>query len=208
MRAVLSGLASDLPSSLWDRPWRPHVVRAAQHRVGDHCHNVTVFGFLFYSLSVTVMACLISPACPFQTSTPTVLRMLGMHRVLLLIFVQDAQCSFHFPGPVRATGAFARHSLQLLSAALHKGLRPLVLRSSTNVVDSEAQPVDHDLDILAENDGTLTLDLLDTCAQPTARCFTRLAISVVQKMMNLDGFLLCGWLVRTPSPSSCSSLSL
>jgi hypothetical protein len=34
----------------------------------------TVFGFLFYSL--TVMACLISPACPFQTPISTVLRML------------------------------------------------------------------------------------------------------------------------------------
>jgi hypothetical protein len=34
---------------------------------------ITVFGFLFYSL--TVMACLISPACPFQTPTSTVLPM-------------------------------------------------------------------------------------------------------------------------------------
>ncbi|KAG1852210.1 hypothetical protein F4604DRAFT_1300199 [Suillus subluteus] len=64
-------------------------------------------------------------------------------------------------GPVYATGAFARRSLKLLSAALHKGLRSLVPRSSINVVDSEAQPLDQDLDILAENDGTLTLDLPD-----------------------------------------------
>ncbi|KAG2341018.1 hypothetical protein BDR05DRAFT_888993 [Suillus weaverae] len=34
----------------------------------------TVFGFLFYCL--TVMACLISPACPFQTPISTTLRML------------------------------------------------------------------------------------------------------------------------------------
>ncbi|KAG1851448.1 hypothetical protein DFJ58DRAFT_661599, partial [Suillus subalutaceus] len=42
----------------------------------------TVFGFLFYSL--TVMACLISPACPFQTPVSTVLRMLGMHSKIIL----------------------------------------------------------------------------------------------------------------------------
>jgi hypothetical protein len=41
----------------------------------------TVFGFLFYSL--TVMACLISPACPFQTPMSTVLRMLGMHSKII-----------------------------------------------------------------------------------------------------------------------------
>jgi hypothetical protein len=34
----------------------------------------TVFGFLFYSL--TVMAALVSPTCPFQTPTSTILRML------------------------------------------------------------------------------------------------------------------------------------
>ncbi|KAG1818248.1 hypothetical protein EV424DRAFT_1512917 [Suillus variegatus] len=36
--------------------------------------GTTVFGFLFYSL--TVMACLISPACPFQTPISTILRVL------------------------------------------------------------------------------------------------------------------------------------
>ncbi|KAG2036023.1 hypothetical protein BDR03DRAFT_867146 [Suillus americanus] len=36
----------------------------------------TVFGFLFYSL--TVMACLVSPACPFQTPISTILHMLHM----------------------------------------------------------------------------------------------------------------------------------
>jgi hypothetical protein len=34
----------------------------------------TIFGFLFYSL--TVMAALVSPACPFQTPISTILRML------------------------------------------------------------------------------------------------------------------------------------
>jgi hypothetical protein len=80
---------------------------------------------------------------------------------LLFALTLDAQCSIYSPGPVRAIGVFARYSLYLLSAALHKGLRSLVPRSSTNVVDSEAQPLDQDLDVLAENDGTLTLDLPD-----------------------------------------------
>ncbi|KAG2341017.1 hypothetical protein BDR05DRAFT_488122 [Suillus weaverae] len=60
-------------------------------------------------------------------------------------------------GSVRAVGAFARRSLQLSSAALHKGLRSLVPRSSTNVVDSEAQPLNQDLDVLAGNKCILKL---------------------------------------------------
>jgi hypothetical protein len=79
----------------------------------------------------------------------------------LYTLTQDSQCLFYPPGSVRATGAFATCSLYVLSAALHKGLRSLVPRSSTIVVDSEAQPLDQGLDVLAENDGTLTLDLLD-----------------------------------------------
>ncbi|KAG1841848.1 hypothetical protein C8R48DRAFT_52626 [Suillus tomentosus] len=62
---------------------------------------------------------------------------------------------------MRATGAFTRHFLQLSSAALHKGLRSLVPHPPTNVVDSEAQPLDRDLNVLTENDGTLTLNLPD-----------------------------------------------
>jgi hypothetical protein len=62
---------------------------------------------------------------------------------------------------MRATGAFAQRSPYLLSAALHKGLCSLVPRPSTNVVDSEAQPLDQHLDVLAENDDTLALDLPD-----------------------------------------------
>ncbi|KAG2135300.1 hypothetical protein DEU56DRAFT_396617, partial [Suillus clintonianus] len=42
----------------------------------------TVFGFLFYSL--TVMACLISPACPFQTPISTILRMLRIDSKIIL----------------------------------------------------------------------------------------------------------------------------
>jgi hypothetical protein len=79
----------------------------------------------------------------------------------LFTLTPDAQCSIYSPGPVRAIGVFARYSLYLLSAALHKGLRSLVPRSSTIVVDSEAQPLGQDLDVLAENDDTLMLDLPD-----------------------------------------------
>ncbi|KAG1759488.1 hypothetical protein EDD22DRAFT_140332 [Suillus occidentalis] len=46
--------------------------------------STTVFGFLFYSL--IVMACLISPSCPFQTPTSTILLMLRIDKVLLLIY--------------------------------------------------------------------------------------------------------------------------
>jgi hypothetical protein len=81
--------------------------------------------------------------------------------MFLSTLTQVAQCSIHSPGPLRATGAFARCSLYLLSAALHKGLRSLVPRPSTNVVDPEAQPLDQNLDVLAENDDTLALDLPD-----------------------------------------------
>ncbi|KAG1894746.1 uncharacterized protein F5891DRAFT_1175915 [Suillus fuscotomentosus] len=84
----------------------------------------TVFGFLFDSL--TVMPCLISPACPFQTPTLTMLRMLRINRVLRLMFKrassysQQLTKSLHgvlkrllgivtavFRGPVHAIGAFA-----------------------------------------------------------------------------------------------------
>ncbi|KAG1847978.1 hypothetical protein C8R48DRAFT_779049 [Suillus tomentosus] len=53
--------------------------------------TTTVFGFLFYSL--TVMACLISPACPFQTPTSTMLRMLRIDRVLRLVFKRTSSYS-------------------------------------------------------------------------------------------------------------------
>ncbi|KAG1761399.1 hypothetical protein EDD22DRAFT_779824 [Suillus occidentalis] len=41
----------------------------------------TVFGFLFYSL--TVMAALVSPACPFQTPISTILRMMRVDSKLI-----------------------------------------------------------------------------------------------------------------------------
>jgi hypothetical protein len=42
----------------------------------------TVFGFLFYSL--IVMACLISPSCPFQTPISTILIMLHIDSKIIL----------------------------------------------------------------------------------------------------------------------------
>ncbi|KAG1852228.1 hypothetical protein F4604DRAFT_1933808 [Suillus subluteus] len=71
----------------------------------------------------------------------------------------DTQCSFHSPGTVRASGNFARHSLELLSAALRNGLRSLVPRSSKKVIDSEAQLRNQNLDVLADNECTPLLDL-------------------------------------------------
>jgi len=59
---------------------------------------------------------------------------------------------------VCATGEFARRSFEPLSATLPKR-RCWVSRPSTNVEDSEAQSLDQDLDVLAEEDGNLTLDL-------------------------------------------------
>ncbi|KAG2092490.1 uncharacterized protein F5147DRAFT_585905 [Suillus discolor] len=44
--------------------------------------STTIFGFLFYSL--TVMACLISPSCPFQTPTSMILCMLGIDSKIIL----------------------------------------------------------------------------------------------------------------------------
>ncbi|KAG1718184.1 hypothetical protein EDB19DRAFT_1863147, partial [Suillus lakei] len=143
----------------------------------------TVFGFLFYSL--TVMACLISPSCPFQTPTSMVLRMLHVDRVLLLIFkpafryFQQLTTSEHavlhqlygtlvssctrffkaLTGPLQVVCTFARRSYQQLFAALHKGLHSLAQRSSTTAVDSEAQSLDQRLSILVENECTLILDL-------------------------------------------------
>ncbi|KAG1723936.1 hypothetical protein EDB19DRAFT_338399 [Suillus lakei] len=63
--------------------------------------------------------------------------------------------------PVRDAGAFARRSHQLVSAALHKGLRHLVPHPSTKAVDSEAQLFGQGPDVLAEKACTLTLDLPD-----------------------------------------------
>ncbi|KAG2752959.1 hypothetical protein P692DRAFT_201894524 [Suillus brevipes Sb2] len=51
-----------------------------QHMIAWVIIATTVFGYMFYSL--TVMAALVSPACPFQTPISTVLRMMRMDRVL------------------------------------------------------------------------------------------------------------------------------
>ncbi|KAG1808764.1 hypothetical protein EV424DRAFT_1424646, partial [Suillus variegatus] len=137
----------------------------------------TVFGFLFYSL--TVMACLISPACPFQTPTSMMLRMLRIDRVLRLVFKrassysQQLTKSLHgvsgmlkrllgivrsgctrfsavFRGPVHAIGAFAERSLQQLITSLHHWLH-FVLHFSTKVADSEAQLLEPNLDVSSGN---------------------------------------------------------
>ncbi|KAG1798657.1 uncharacterized protein HD556DRAFT_198477 [Suillus plorans] len=145
----------------------------------------TVFGFLFYSL--TVMACLISPACPFQTPTSTMLRMLRIDRVLRLVFKRASsysqqlmkslhgvlkrllgiirsgctQLSAVFRGPVHAIGAFAERSLQQLITSLHHWLH-FVLRFSTKVVDSEAQLLEPNLDVSSGNDHILALPDIPT----------------------------------------------
>ncbi|KAG2046851.1 hypothetical protein BDR06DRAFT_148752 [Suillus hirtellus] len=89
-----------------------------------------------------------------------------LQRLLATISSSWARFSEALAGPVRATGAFAQSFLQPFFAALHKGLRSLVRHSLTEVVDSEAQPLDQGLDFFAENDDTLTLDPLDI---PTGR---------------------------------------
>jgi hypothetical protein len=146
--------------------------------------TTTVFGFLFYSL--TVIACLISPSCPFQTPASMILRMLGIDKVLLLIYEPASRyflqlrTSTHamlqrmlsalrprcirlseaLIGTVRATGKFARHYLEPLFATHHNELRSLIPRSSTNEGDSEAQQLNQHLDDLVY-DGALSLELPD-----------------------------------------------
>ncbi|KAG2056253.1 hypothetical protein BDR06DRAFT_298612 [Suillus hirtellus] len=72
-----------------------------------------------------------------------------------------ARFSGTLAGTVCATCAFVRRSLQLLFAVLRKMLRSLAPCSSTKVRDSEAQPLDLDLDVLLEEKSILTLDLQD-----------------------------------------------
>ncbi|KAG2157155.1 hypothetical protein DEU56DRAFT_763287, partial [Suillus clintonianus] len=55
-----------------------------QHTIAWVIVAATVFGFLFYSL--TVMASLVSPSCPFQTPVTSMLRMLRIDRVLSPMF--------------------------------------------------------------------------------------------------------------------------
>jgi hypothetical protein len=55
-----------------------------QHTIAWVIIVTTVFGFLFYSL--TVMAALVSPACPFQTPISTILRMLRVDSKIIFKF--------------------------------------------------------------------------------------------------------------------------
>jgi hypothetical protein len=73
---LLFGIA--LSANLWSQ----------QHTIAWVIIATTVFGFLFYSL--TVMAALVSPACPFQTPVSTILRIMRINsklvfRVLVVI---------------------------------------------------------------------------------------------------------------------------
>jgi hypothetical protein len=146
----------------------------------------TVFGFLFYSL--TVMACLISPACPFQTPISTILRMLRVDSVLRLVFkrvscyFQQLTTSVHsvlermlgiirsrwsrlsevFRSPVHAVGTFSRRSLQQLITTLHNWLRLVVPHSLTEVVDPEAQSLHLHPDVLSENEYAPTVPDIPT----------------------------------------------
>jgi hypothetical protein len=65
---------------------------------------ITVSGFLFYSL--TAMACSISPSCPFQTPMSALLRMLGIDRVLLMIF--ELTSRYFYPLKASAQGVLQR----------------------------------------------------------------------------------------------------
>ncbi|KAG1720243.1 hypothetical protein EDB19DRAFT_1778065, partial [Suillus lakei] len=119
------------------------------------------------------MACLISPACPFQTPISTILRIFASsqqlttsvhgvpQRLLGIVKSRWTRLSQAFRGPVHAVGAFARRYLQLLFTTLHNGLRFVVPHFSTKVVDSEAQLLDKNMDVLADNAHMITLDLPD-----------------------------------------------
>ncbi|KAG1745040.1 uncharacterized protein EDB91DRAFT_173492 [Suillus paluster] len=70
--------------------------------------STTVFGFLFYSL--TVMASLISPACPFQTPISTILRMFRIDRVLRLVFKPASRYFQQFTTSVYGELHFLTHA--------------------------------------------------------------------------------------------------
>jgi hypothetical protein len=66
---LLFGIA--LSSNMWSQ----------QYTIAWVIIATTVFGFMFYSL--TVMAALVSPACPFQTPISTILRMMRIDSELI-----------------------------------------------------------------------------------------------------------------------------
>ncbi|KAG2097970.1 uncharacterized protein F5147DRAFT_777834 [Suillus discolor] len=76
-----------------------------------------------------------------------------------------ARFSEALAGPVRTSTpkAFARRSLRLslVSTVLCKGLSSLLPHFSTKIRDSEAQPLDQDLNVFVEEKSTLTLHLRD-----------------------------------------------
>ncbi|KAG1748114.1 hypothetical protein EDB19DRAFT_1684307 [Suillus lakei] len=159
-----------------------------QHTIAWVIIATTVFGFLFYSL--TIMASLISPACPFQTPISTMLRMLrnrilrpvfkstymhlqqlttSVHNVLqrLLGTLRSSWTQFSQADPVRAVGAFVGRCCQPLFHALYNWLQSSVLHSSTKVVDSEAPLLDQILDVVSEDKLTLNMDLKDAPHRPS-----------------------------------------
>ncbi|KAG1779472.1 hypothetical protein EV702DRAFT_1088506 [Suillus placidus] len=107
------------------------------------------------------MACLISPACPFQTPISTILRIFGIDSKIILLN-SDTWCSFHCPGPVHAVITFARRSLQQTFTTLHNWLRFVAPRFSTKFVDPEAQSLDLSSDFSSENEYALTLTDMPT----------------------------------------------
>jgi hypothetical protein len=71
-----------------------------------------------------------------------------------LVLIRSAGC-------VRVVGAFAQRSLRHSLAAFRNGLHFLVLRSSTKILDSEAQPLDRIMDVLAEKECSPALNILN-----------------------------------------------
>ncbi|KAG2737595.1 hypothetical protein P692DRAFT_20883401 [Suillus brevipes Sb2] len=157
-----------------------------QHTIAWVIIATTAFGFLFYSL--TVMAALVSPACPFQTPISTILCMMRIDRILRpmvksvsqnvrksITFVHDAVHRLlgtlksgwteFYEDPALAVRSFAWCCLQPLLSALHRiahWLRSLVLRTSTSVVDPEAQSPDQNPYAVATDQGPVKLELPDT----------------------------------------------
>lgn len=64
-------------------------------------------------------------------------------------------------GCVRVIGAFAPRSLRHSLAMFHNGLHSLVLHSATQILDSEARPLDRIMDVLAEKECSFVLDLIN-----------------------------------------------
>ncbi|KAG1812583.1 uncharacterized protein BJ212DRAFT_1301551 [Suillus subaureus] len=121
----------------------------------------TVFGFLFYSL--TVMAALVSPACPFQTPISTILRILRVDGKIILKF-----CSFQSESKLQSSyvqllfrpSSILSNRCMLLFGAFQYPLP--WRRSPTRVVDSEAQSLDQSRNVVSMNQCLLKLKLPDT----------------------------------------------